>query len=90
MTKLSQGTHRGFRTSSGAEVGLELVVAGAGELHHAVAHHARDDAAERREGEEEGLRVPRPPHQPPPRRALLPQDRHLPACPLSPLPRRLL
>lgn len=59
-------------------MGLELLVAGAGELHHAVADHARDDAAQRREGEEEGLRVTRPPHQPPPPSALLPQDRHLP------------
>lgn len=37
-------------------MGLELVVAGAGELHDAVADDAGDDAAERREGEEEGLR----------------------------------
>lgn len=81
-------THRGLGASGGAEVGLELVVAGASELHHTVAHHAGDDAAERREGEEEGLRVPRPPHQPPPRRALLPQDRHLPGVPLP--ARRLL
>lgn len=79
------GAHRGLGAGGGAEVGLELVVAGAGELHHAVADDARDNAAQRREGEEEGLGVARPPHQPPPPRALLPQDRHLP-LPL-PLPR---
>ena len=59
-------------------MGLELLVAGAGEPHHAVADNAGDDAAQRREGEEEGLRVTRPPNQPSPPRALLPQDRHLP------------
>lgn len=43
-------------------MGLELFVAGAGELHHAVADNAGDDAAQCREGEEEGLRVTRPPN----------------------------
>ena len=71
-------THRSLGSGSGAEVGLELLIAGAGELHHAIANHTRDDAAQCREGEEEGLRVTRPPHQPPPPSALLPQDRHLP------------
>jgi len=69
--------HRGLGSGGGAEVGLELLIAGAGELHHAIADHTRDDAAQCREGEEEGLRVTRPPHQPPPPSALLPQDRHL-------------
>lgn len=55
-------------------MGLELLVAGAGELHHAVADYAGDDAAQRREREKEGLRVTRPPNQPSPTRALLPQD----------------
>ena len=38
-------THRCLGSGGGAEVGLELLVAGAGELHHAVADHAGDDAA---------------------------------------------
>lgn len=76
-------TYGGFWAGGGAEVGLELVGAGAGGLHDAEAEDAGDDAAEGRERHEEGLGVPRPPHQPPPRRALLPQDRHLPSPPLS-------
>lgn len=76
----------GFGAGGGAEVGLELVGAGAGGVHDAEAEDAGDDAAEGGERDEEGLGVPRPPHQPPPRRALLPQDRHPP--PLSFPPRR--
>lgn len=66
----------GFRSSSLAEVGLELLLARVGELHHAVADDAGDDAANRREDEEEGLGIAGLPHQPPPRLALLPQQRH--------------
>lgn len=68
-----------------AEMGFELVVAGVGSLHDAVADDARYDAAEGSEGYEEGLRVPCHADYPTPCLALLPQDRHLsPSLPLSP------
>lgn len=60
-----------------AEMGFELVVAGVGSLHDAVADDARYDAAEGSEGYEEGLRVPCHADYPTPCLALLPQDRHL-------------
>lgn len=56
-----------------AETGFELRIARAGELHYGVPDHPWNDAAYGGEGEEEGLRIPCPVHEPPPRRALLPQ-----------------
>lgn len=58
-------------------MGLELFVAGIGGLHDAVPDDAWNDAAYGGERQEERLGVPGPPHQPPPRLALLPQYRHL-------------
>lgn len=66
----------GFRAGGLAEVSLKLLVAGASHMHDAVADDAGDDAAHRREGKEEGLGVAGLPHQPSPRIALLPQERH--------------
>lgn len=56
-----------------AKTSFELGVLFVGELHDAVADDSRNDAAYGSEGYEEWLRLPRPPHQPPPRRTLLPQ-----------------
>ena len=47
---MSMSTYRRFRSGSLAEVGFELLVAGARSLHDAVADHARYDAAEGCEG----------------------------------------
>ncbi len=59
-----------------AEMGFELEVVRVGDLHHGIPNHHWNDAAYGGEGKEEGLGLLRPPHQPPPRRALLKQYRH--------------
>lgn len=48
-------------------MGFELVAAGVGELHHAVANHSRNDAAYGRERKEERFRFASPSHDPFPR-----------------------
>lgn len=49
-----------------AELGFEIRVAGAGELHDAVADNTGNDAAHGGEGKKEGLRIPRLRHHPSP------------------------
>lgn len=50
-----KGTYERFRSSILAEAGFELLVAGIGGLHDAVANNAGNDAADGGEGQEERL-----------------------------------
>lgn len=54
--------YEGFGAGIFAELGLQLIVGGVGDLHDAVSYDTRNDGTRGGEGEEEGPRIPCPPH----------------------------